>query len=85
MLPPGMHPSMALSPSSNIPEELAGRFRVGRYSAEERMQRIGRYKQKREMRNFTKKIKVRKIVFLVLLSVCVWVVEGVSWWLKLTG
>ena len=59
MMPPGMHPGLALSPNSSIPEELAGRFRVGRYSAEERMQRIGRYKQKREMRNFTKKIKVR--------------------------
>ncbi|KAJ6946226.1 hypothetical protein NC651_001092 [Populus alba x Populus x berolinensis] len=34
-------------------------FKVGRYSAEERKERISKYRAKRNQRNFSKTIKVR--------------------------
>lgn len=37
-----------------------GNFKVGRYSAEERKERISKYRAKRTQRNYNKTIKVRK-------------------------
>lgn len=42
---------------SSLMEE--GNFKVGRYSAEERKERISKYRAKRTQRNFNKTIKVR--------------------------
>ncbi|XP_058085573.1 uncharacterized protein LOC131233025 [Magnolia sinica] len=48
-------PSSSASETSYLEE--VGSFRVGRYSAEERKQRIHRYRSKRNQRNFKKTIK----------------------------
>ncbi|KAF8379553.1 hypothetical protein HHK36_028993 [Tetracentron sinense] len=48
-------PSSSLAAESSFIEEAS--FKVGRYSAEERKQRIHRYRSKRTQRNFNKTIK----------------------------
>ncbi|XP_058086621.1 uncharacterized protein LOC131233824 [Magnolia sinica] len=48
-------PSPLATETSYVEE--VGSFRVGRYSAEERKQRINRYRNKRNQRNFNKTIK----------------------------
>lgn len=64
---PGMGPSFLL-PFEEHPLHLVGGpgpgsspFKTGRYSTEERKRRISRYIQKRNERNFKKKIKVRDV------------------------
>lgn len=42
--------------------EEAGNFKMGKYSAEERKERISKYRAKRSQRNFNKTIKVDTIV-----------------------
>uniref|UniRef100_A0A8R7TZ79 CCT domain-containing protein n=1 Tax=Triticum urartu TaxID=4572 RepID=A0A8R7TZ79_TRIUA len=44
--------------------------KVGRYSAEERKERVQRYRLKRHQRNFTKKITVRTIPISIRLCKC---------------
>lgn len=39
-----------------------GNMKVGRYSVEERRERIDRYRAKRTLRNFSKTIKVNNII-----------------------
>lgn len=50
-----------MSPTEgNLQEEQ--NFKVGRYSAEERKEKISKYRAKRTQRNFNKTIKVIKII-----------------------
>ncbi|TQE06987.1 hypothetical protein C1H46_007377 [Malus baccata] len=42
---------------SSVTEEAAANFKMGRYSAEERKERISKYRAKRSQRNFNKTIK----------------------------
>ncbi|KAJ6944832.1 hypothetical protein NC652_010007 [Populus alba x Populus x berolinensis] len=53
--------SSPLATESSFIEE--SNFKVGRYSAEERKERISKYRAKRTQRNFTKTIKVRQSLF----------------------
>jgi len=53
-------------------------FKVGRYSAEERKEKISRYRAKRSRRKFNKIIKVKKtVVFvcLILILTCIWLLD----------
>lgn len=50
-----------MSPTEgNLQEE--SNFKVGRYNAEERKEKISKYRAKRTQRNFNKTIKVIKII-----------------------
>lgn len=53
--------SSPLSADKSVIEE--ANFKVGRYSAEERKERIDRYRAKRTQRNFNKTIKVTILKF----------------------
>ncbi|MCO5614143.1 hypothetical protein L7F22_068424 [Adiantum nelumboides] len=52
----GMQTYYGIKAESSIPEEAAG-VRIGHYTAEERRMKVHRYRQKRNERNFNKKIK----------------------------
>lgn len=49
----------ATSSKSNIPNINKPTFKIGRISAEEKKEKIKKYKEKKNQRNFSKKIKVQ--------------------------
>lgn len=53
------------SENSTMPFSEEQNFKVGRYSAEERKEKISKYRAKRNQRNFTKTIKVTILYYII--------------------
>lgn len=75
--------SSPLSTDKSFMEE--ANFKVGKYSAEERKERIDRYRAKRTQRNFNKTIKVRNdkpfITWSHLIIIYIYIYISMKMWL----